>query len=93
MIQVKVLPFGVLKEWLGAETSTIELCEGATVAELLAQLSAKLGANQLKGIAVSVNAEYAQAGQVLHAGDEVGLLPPGLGRIGRIRGSCARVSF
>ena len=76
MIQVKVLPFGVLKDWLGAETATIEVREGATVAELLAQLGAKLGDRQLKGIAVSVNAEYAQVGQVLRAGDEVGLLPP-----------------
>jgi molybdopterin synthase catalytic subunit len=76
VIHVKVLPFGVLKDWLGAETSTIELREGATVAELLAQLSANLGGNQLKGIAVSVNAEYAQAGHVLRSGDDVGLLPP-----------------
>ena len=27
MIQVKVLPFGVLKDWLGAETATIEVRE------------------------------------------------------------------
>jgi molybdopterin synthase catalytic subunit len=81
-MQVKVLPFGVLKDWLGAETSTIELREGATIAELLAQLSAEHGGRQLKGIAVSVNAEYAQVGQVLRAGDEVGLLPPVSGGLG-----------
>jgi molybdopterin synthase catalytic subunit len=75
-MQVKVLPFGVLKDWLGAGTVTIELPEGATVSELLAQLSAERGGRLLKGIAVSVNAEYAQTGQVLRAGDEVGLLPP-----------------
>jgi molybdopterin converting factor small subunit len=34
-MQVKVLPFGVLKEWLGGSASTVELPEGATVAELL----------------------------------------------------------
>jgi len=82
VIQIKVLPFGVLKDWLGAETATIEVREGATVAELLAQLGAKLGDRQLKGIAVSVNAEYAQVGQVLRAGDEVGLLPPVSGGLG-----------
>lgn len=76
MIQVKVLPFGVLKDWLGAETAVVELREGATVAELLAQLSAERGGRELKGIAVSVNAEYAQGGRILRAGDEVGLLPP-----------------
>lgn len=86
MIQVQVLLFGVLKDWLGAETATVEVPEGATVAELLAQLSAEHGGVQFKGIAVSVNAEYAQAGQMLRAGDEVGLLPPvsgGSGEMGK----------
>jgi len=84
VIQVQVLPFGVLKDWLGAESATIEVREGATVADLLAQLSAKLGGRQFKGIAVSVNAEYAQAGHVLSAGDEVGLLPPVSGGSGEM---------
>jgi molybdopterin synthase catalytic subunit len=66
----------MLKDWLGAEAIAVELREGATVADLLAQLSAERGGRQLKGIAVSVNAEYAEAARVLHAGDEVGLLPP-----------------
>ena len=84
VIQIQVLPFGVLKDWLGAETATVELREGATVAELLVQMSAKLGGRQLKGIAVSVNAEYAQPGHVLRAGDEVGLLPPVSGGSGEL---------
>jgi MoaE-MoaD fusion protein len=82
VIQVKVLPFGVLKDWLGAEKATVELREGATVGELLSQLSAERGGMLLKGIAVSVNAEYAQVGQVLREGDEVGLLPPVSGGLG-----------
>ena len=79
---MRVLPFGVLKDWLGAGAVTIEVREGATVAELLALLSGDRGGRQLKGIAVSVNAEYAQMGQVLRAGDEVGLLPPVSGGLG-----------
>ena len=35
MMQVRVLPFGVLKDWLGSAAATVELPEGATVAELL----------------------------------------------------------
>ena len=84
MIQIQVFSFGVLKDWLGSETAIVEVREGATVAELLTQLGAKLGDRQLKGIAVSVNAEYAQAGQVLCAGDEVGLLPPVSGGSGEM---------
>jgi molybdopterin synthase catalytic subunit len=75
-MQVRVLPFGVLKDWLGAAAATVELPEGATVAELLRRLSERRPAGLLRGIAVSVNAEYATGAQALREGDEVGLLPP-----------------
>jgi molybdopterin synthase catalytic subunit len=75
-MQVRVLCFGVLKDWLGAEAAPVELPEGATVAALLESLGAQSPAPLLRGIAVSVNAEYATATQVLREGDEVGLLPP-----------------
>ncbi|MGA9671452.1 MAG: molybdenum cofactor biosynthesis protein MoaE [Terracidiphilus sp.] len=77
-MQVRVLPFGVLKDWLGGSVSTIVLPEGATVAELLSQVGSSdpPRGDMLRGIAVSVNAEYALASQVLREGDEVGLLPP-----------------
>ncbi len=76
-MQVRVLPFGILKDWLGA--STLELPEGATVAALLDQLAsgrAPVPPSTWASIAVSVNHEYAQPAQVLREGDEVGLLPP-----------------
>jgi molybdopterin synthase catalytic subunit len=76
VIQVRVLCFGVLKDWLGAEAAQVELPEGATVAALLESLGSHSSAPILSGIAVSVNAEYATGAQVLHHGDEVGLLPP-----------------
>jgi len=76
MIQVRVLCFGVLKGWLGDGAATVELREEATVAELLAQLSEHRPTALLRGIAVSVNAEFATPTQKLSDGDEVGLLPP-----------------
>ena len=78
-MRVHILPFGMLKDWLGSSTATVELEEGATVSDLLDQLAdGERGrtAMALRGIAVSVNAEYALAGHVLRDGDEVGLLPP-----------------
>jgi molybdopterin synthase catalytic subunit/molybdopterin converting factor small subunit len=66
----------VLKEWLGSSASTIELPDGATVAELLRQLANGQPAPSLRGIAVSVNADIATSAQALRDGDEVGLLPP-----------------
>ena len=89
-MQIRVLPFGVLKDWLGSSAATVELPEGATVAELLERLSAGQAAPQpaqlLRGIAVSVNDEFASAAQVLRAGDEVGLLPPVSGGVARAAG-------
>ena len=91
VIQIKVLPFGVLKDWFGGEAIAAELPEDATVADLLKllletrQVVSDMGGlrplagnelQALRGIAVSVNAEYATAAHVLRDGDEVGLLPP-----------------
>jgi molybdopterin converting factor small subunit len=79
-MHVQVIPFGVLKDWLGASATTVELPDGASVAMLLERLRGELpegaAAGVLGSIAVSVNAEYAQAAHILRDGDEVGLLPP-----------------
>jgi len=72
-MQVRVLPFGVLKESLGADAFLVELEGGSTVADLLVHVGKRA---PLRGIAVSVNAAYADAAHVLRDHDEVGLLPP-----------------
>ena len=75
-MRVRVLPFGILKDWLGA-SATLELPEGASVGDLLDRVGElQNAAPALRGIAVSVNAEYATAAHRLNDGDEVGLLPP-----------------
>jgi molybdopterin synthase catalytic subunit len=80
-MHVKVISFGMLKDWLGSDASAIELEDGATIADLMLKLVAdsRHGSRlelQLAGIAVGVNAEYATATRVLRDGDEVALLPP-----------------
>jgi molybdopterin synthase catalytic subunit len=84
-MRVQLLPFGVLKEALSA--SSVDLPAQTTVGDLLAILGEQLrhqpSAALLSRIAVSVNAEYALAGQILQEGDEVGLLPPVSGGIGQ----------
>jgi molybdopterin synthase catalytic subunit/molybdopterin converting factor small subunit len=79
-MQVRVISFGILKEWLSPAAHSVELPEGATVETLLERLRAELPErapkDAFRGIAVGVNAEYAKTSQVLHDGDEVGLLPP-----------------
>jgi molybdopterin synthase catalytic subunit len=96
-MQVWIQPFGVLKELFAKGPFPFELREAATVSDLLEDLNeslevvsesgsappdAKNAALALRGIAVSVNAEYAQASHVLREGDEVGLLPPVSGGCG-----------
>jgi molybdopterin synthase catalytic subunit len=76
VIEVRVFCFGVLKDLFGAAL-TVELPEGASVADLVDQLRAThMDGSRLRGIAVSVNSEYAEASRILGDDDEVGLLPP-----------------
>ena len=88
-MRVQLLPFGVLKDLL--TSAPIDLPDEATVADLLVILRSQLDpesnvAQLLPRIAVSVNAEYAQSGQVLKDGDAVGLLPPVSGGSGSVAG-------
>jgi MoaE-MoaD fusion protein len=75
-MQVRILPFGILKESLGSDPFALDLPSGATVADLLARLGVQAPAVESLRIAVSVNAEYADRAQMLSENDEVGLLPP-----------------
>jgi MoaE-MoaD fusion protein len=75
-MRVRLLAFGMLKDSLGGAERTVELPEGATVAALLEHVQQAQGAPLLRGIAVSVNAEFATMETRLKEGDEVGLLPP-----------------
>lgn len=82
MNHVRVLAFGVLKDSFGPNEALISLPEGAIVADLLAIIAANHPTVTLRGIAVSVNSEYADRMHSLHDGDEIGLLPPVSGGAG-----------
>jgi molybdopterin synthase catalytic subunit/molybdopterin converting factor small subunit len=91
-MRVQLLPFGVLKDVLSP--APLDLPAGATVKDLLAVLGETLrnqpsAAQLLTRIAVSVNAEYSQPGQILHEDDQVGLLPPVSGGSGPAAGEMA----
>lgn len=75
-MHVRVLAFGILKESLGSDPFALDLPGGATVADLVARLGVQAPTVESLGIAVSVNAEYAERNLVLRENDEVGLLPP-----------------
>ena len=84
-MRVRILFFGQLKEVAGRERDTLELPEGARVADLLrryAEVKPVLKA-YYDAMAVALNQEYSGAGAVLHEGDEVALIPPVSGGSGK----------
>jgi len=77
-MRVRVLFFGMLKDWVGRSSDSLELPEGATLADLMSHYQGdipRLG-EYAGSLALSVNQEYAAASAVLHDNDEVALLPP-----------------
>jgi len=77
-MRVRVVYFGMLRDMAGREQETVELNEGARLAELYSSLQERIpGLSKFGGsIALSINYEYAVADSSLHEGDEVALLPP-----------------
>lgn len=75
-MRVKVLYFGVLKDGFGCEGETVELAEGASVADAMAACRVRFGSAPWESVAVAVNREYARGTDGLKEGDEVALLPP-----------------
>ena len=66
--------FAGLRERAGYGERTIEVPEGAAVADIWAHLA--LDAVEPEALLYAVNKEYAERGRELHDGDEVALIPP-----------------
>ena len=70
--------FALYRERARRSATALELPEGATVADLIAEVRRQfpmLAPPQVK-IVVAVNADYAEADVVLRPGDDVCLIPP-----------------
>jgi molybdopterin synthase catalytic subunit len=70
---VTVRLFAILRQRAGRESIELELPEGATVADALAQVGDLAGGLKL---VMAVNREYAAVDDVLTPGDELALIPP-----------------
>ena len=84
-MRVEVLFFGVLKDLVGRASESLQLDEGATLADVLDHYETRIPKIReiLPTIALSVNQYYAAPGALLGDGDEVGLLPPVSGGAGQ----------
>lgn len=72
-VKVDVKLFAMLRERAGADSVEVELADGATVDDLLAELADLIGAMPVRA---AVNREYSDSARPLAAGDEVALIPP-----------------
>ena len=76
-MSVTVLLFASYADALGASTLSVDLPSDATVADVLANLRARPGAERLPpSPLVAVNQRYASAFSAVRAGDEVAVIPP-----------------
>jgi molybdopterin converting factor subunit 1 len=76
-MSVTVLLFASYADALGASSLSVDLPAGATVADVLADLKGRPGAERLPPAPlVAVNQRYASATSPVQAGDEVAVIPP-----------------
>ncbi len=76
-MKITLTCFGITKEIIGQFSYTIELPDGATVADLKQTLTTQFPAlKRLTSLRIARNEAYAQDADVLLATDEIVLIPP-----------------
>ena len=77
-MKLHVLFFGMLKEFTGRASDTLDVAEGARVADVLKHYESRIPrlTDMLPSLAVAVNQQYAGPQTVLKSEDEIALLPP-----------------
>ena len=90
-MKLRLLYFGIVREKLGRREETRDCRDGATVGELLAEMSGTDGIFALGAgvIRIAVNREYVDEAHVLADDDEVAVIPPVAGGSGACRAASA----
>ena len=94
-MRVQILFFGMLKELAGRASDTIDLPEGASVADVLRHYEGQIPRLKmsLPSLALAVNQQYAGPDTKLNPGDEIALLPPVSGGAAEPSGSPSRATI
>ena len=77
-MRVRVLFFGMLKEFAGRASDTLDIPEGSSVTDVLKHYESQIPRlkEALPSLALAVNQQYAGTDTKLRSDDEVALLPP-----------------
>ena len=75
-MKIQVLLFAQAREIVGESQIESTVTDGTDVAGLLAQLNSRFPALSSLEKKIAVNSEYSETNQILHAGDEVAIIPP-----------------
>lgn len=83
-MQVRVLFFGVIREIVGQRETTVDLAEGASLATLLDDYSARFPRLRamLPSVVVALNQQFSNPSASISDGDEIAFLPPVSGGAG-----------
>jgi MoaE-MoaD fusion protein len=76
LVQIHVLFFGILKDLTARSADSIDVPEGSRACDIVQRYAGLVPNSGLSSVAISVNQEYSSPDTLLHAGDEVALLPP-----------------
>ena len=87
-MRVRILVFGMLKDLVGTASESLDLSDGASVADVLRHYELQIPRlkDVLPSLALAVNQQYARAETKLNSGDEVALLPPVSGGAAKVAG-------
>ena len=78
-MQVEIRLFAVFRERAGRDTLSLELADGATVADALAAAGREPGLGEILGrmpVRAALNREYVDSDAAISEGDELALIPP-----------------
>ena len=73
---VRVLLFASWADAFGAPTVELELADGATAADVVTALEARVPGASLPRPSLAINRSIASRGALVRAGDEVAVIPP-----------------
>ncbi|MFL5786634.1 MAG: MoaD/ThiS family protein [Flavisolibacter sp.] len=76
-MKIEIIAFGIAKEIFEGDKITVELNDGATIADLKSRLEDKY--NDLKTLSsymIAMDSEYASNGMKIIQGKEIAIIPP-----------------